>query len=357
MRTPNPSVAGDGGITLGFNARIAFRDHQAKEGLRAGIRLFQRAEELGYQTGWVYQRHFDNYLSSPLTFLAAVAQHTSRIGLGTAIIPIRNEDPYLLAEAAGTADLLSDERLQLGIGKGGGGFDHLFGARNTAELRARATRKLDEFLAGISGEVIGRIEESDVGVPRGTELRVTPRSPGLRDRIWYGAGSIETTDNTVARGLNLLLGTVVRTGDTGLPYDGFQRRQVDRYRSGIAASHPGKRAQVALARSVLPATSDELARAYEKYDLQRQRFGASASRPRGALDVAPSSTTPGIELTPVLRGSPEQVVASVRADAAFSVSNHLILFLVPEFDVEQNIRVLEDVAAHVAPALGWTPAR
>ncbi|MFT4307458.1 MAG: LLM class flavin-dependent oxidoreductase [Microbacterium sp.] len=349
----------DGRITLGFNARIAYQGDDAKRGLRDGIRLFQRAEELGFQTGWVYQRHFDHYLSSPLTFLSAVAQHTDRIGLGTAIIPIRNEDPLLLAEAAGTADLLSDERLQLGIGKGAGGFDHLFGDRDTADFRVRATRKLDAFLAGVRGETVGRVEEEGLPVPEGTELRVTPHSPTLRDRIWYGAGSIETTANTVERGLNLLLGTIVHAQRTGLRYDQYQRRQADEYRAGVAARHPGKTARVALARSVLPATDAGTAAAYERYDLERQRFGPSASRPRGALEIVPraAGTLPGVEATPVLRGDPDEVVARLRADEAFGASDHLIAFLVPEFDVDRNIRVLEDIAAHVAPALGWVPAR
>lgn len=350
-------------LRLGFNARIAFRDRDAERGLRDGIRLFQRAEELGFDNGWVYQRHFDNYLSSPLTFLAAVAQHTDRIGLGTAIIPIRNEDPLLLAESAATADLLSNRRLQLGIGKGQGGFDHLFGARDehpldASALREKATRKLDDFLAAVRGEVVGTVE-GDPGVPTGTELRVTPHSEGLIDRIWYGAGSVETTGGTVARGLDLLLGTIVHADKPGVSHDEYQRRQIDAYREGIARSRPGKKARVAVSRSVLPATSPGLADDYERYDLQRQALGPSASRPRGALAVAerPAAALPGARVTPVLRGTPDEVVAQLRADLAVQASDQLILFLVPEYDVDQNIRILEDVAAHVAPALGWRPAR
>ncbi|MFT4233868.1 MAG: LLM class flavin-dependent oxidoreductase [Microbacterium sp.] len=348
----------EGRITLGFNARISFQGDDAKQGLRDGIRLFQRAEELGFQTGWVYQRHFDHYLSSPLTFLSAAAQHTDRIRLGTAIIPIRNEDPLLLAEAAGTADLLADERLQLGIGKGAGGFDHLFGSRELSDVREKATRQLDEFLAGIRGEVVGHVEEENLPVPQGTALRVTPHSDTLADRVWYGAGSIETTANTVERGLNLLLGTIVHAQQTGLRYDQYQRRQADEYRAGIAVRHPQKRARVALSRSVLPATDAGTAAAYEKYDLERQQFGPAASRPSGALDIVPraAGTLPGFEATPVLRGDPDQVIEQLRSDEAFGASDHLIAFLVPEFDVDRNIRILEDIATHVAPALGWTPA-
>jgi hypothetical protein len=46
-------------------------DEGPERGLRDGIALYRAAEELGYQSGWAYQRHFDRYLSSPLPFFAA----------------------------------------------------------------------------------------------------------------------------------------------------------------------------------------------------------------------------------------------------------------------------------------------
>ncbi|MGO8499824.1 LLM class flavin-dependent oxidoreductase, partial [Rhizobium ruizarguesonis] len=62
------------------------------QGLRDGIALFKEAERLGYQSGWAYQRHFDHYLSSPLPYFAAAGQHTRRINLGSAVIPMRSRN-------------------------------------------------------------------------------------------------------------------------------------------------------------------------------------------------------------------------------------------------------------------------
>ncbi|CUU59543.1 Luciferase-like monooxygenase [Parafrankia irregularis] len=132
---------------LGFNARISFPTGGAAQALRDGVELFRVAEQLGYDTGWVYQRHFDNYLASPLVFHAAVAQHTDRIGLGTAIIGVRYEDPILLAEAAATADLLSSGRLQLGLGTGQGGFDSVFGQEPNDGREQSQTRLADDLIA------------------------------------------------------------------------------------------------------------------------------------------------------------------------------------------------------------------
>lgn len=115
-------------MRLGFNTRMSFSDDPSR-GLADGIKLFKSAETLGYQSGWVYQRHFDHYLSSPLPFLAAAGQHTHRITLGTAVLPMRYQDPILLAEAAGVTDLLVDRRLQLAVATGvNASFDAVFGA-------------------------------------------------------------------------------------------------------------------------------------------------------------------------------------------------------------------------------------
>src|SRR6202789_1984152 len=116
-------------LRLGFNTRVSFISGPggAARGLRDGIELFKSAERLGYQSGWAYQRHFDNYLSSPLPFFAAAGQHTERITLGSAVIPMRYQDPILLAEGPGTTDLLIGGRLNLALSSGRTGFERIFG--------------------------------------------------------------------------------------------------------------------------------------------------------------------------------------------------------------------------------------
>ncbi|GAA1943837.1 hypothetical protein GCM10009689_26390 [Brevibacterium antiquum] len=72
---------------LGFIHLVPFdRSHPAL-GLQEGIELFRFAEELGLASGWVRTRHMQYGLPSPAVYFAALARHTERIGLGSAVIP------------------------------------------------------------------------------------------------------------------------------------------------------------------------------------------------------------------------------------------------------------------------------
>ncbi|MGW0036134.1 LLM class flavin-dependent oxidoreductase [Gordonia sp. NPDC003376] len=336
-------------LALGFNARISFPSGQAAQGLRDGIELFRVAEELGFDTGWVYQRHFDNYLASPLTFLSAVGQHTSRIGLGTAVIAMRYEDPILLAEAAATADLLTDRRLKPAISTGQGDYDRVFG-NDVRDGRAEAQRRLARFLEAVGGDVVGHVDSDRAGVPVGTELRVRPHSETLPDRIHYGAGSIEAAERTGRQGLKLLLGTIIHD-DAGVGFTEYHARAIAAYHAaytGTGAPRAG------VSRSVLPATTPELARRYRAYDEERRSQGPAASRPSGALP--PTGTLPnGLTMSPVNHGEPSRVVDELLADPGLAAADELVVFLPPAFGLRDNLRLLTDIAETVAPQLGWEP--
>ena len=46
---------------IGFNTRVAYTAEAGPtKGLQDGIALFKAAEDLGFDTGWAYQRHFDH---------------------------------------------------------------------------------------------------------------------------------------------------------------------------------------------------------------------------------------------------------------------------------------------------------
>ncbi|NQX29949.1 LLM class flavin-dependent oxidoreductase [Microbacteriaceae bacterium VKM Ac-2854] len=335
-------------LKLGFHTRVPFPAGRVAEGVREGIELFRAGEDLGYDRGWVYQRHFDNYLASPLVYLPVVAQHTERIGLGTAIIGIRYEDPVLLAEAASIADHLTDGRLQLGLSTGQGGYDAAFG-QPVNDGREQSQRRLATFLRGIRGESVGEATDRE-GDPIGEELRIRGASAGLPGRVWFGGGSVASAERIGSQGLRLMLSTILT--DSVEDYNAEQLRAIEAYR----AAHTGPEApRVSVSRSILPATSPETARRYAAYDEERRTQGPAASRPAGALDprVLPAAK---FSVSGAIHGDPEHVVEQLLADVAVAEADELIAFLPPAFGLAENLRLIEDIVTHVAPHLGWQPA-
>src|SRR6201992_1885370 len=90
----------------------------ASDVLLQSIELAVAAEELGADGAYFRVHHFANQLSSPFPLLSAVGARTSRIEIGTGVIDMRYENPLYMAEDAGSADLISGGRLQLGISRG-----------------------------------------------------------------------------------------------------------------------------------------------------------------------------------------------------------------------------------------------
>src|SRR5438309_12056153 len=79
------------------------------------------AEELGFDGAWFTEHHFGRFggmLPSPQMLMAALAQRTSRIRLGTAVVLLPMHHPLRIAEEMAMLDILSNGRLNVGVGRG-----------------------------------------------------------------------------------------------------------------------------------------------------------------------------------------------------------------------------------------------
>src|SRR3954468_23661612 len=90
----------------------------AADAILQSIDLAVAAEELGVDGAYFRVHHFARQLASPFPLLAAVGARPSRIEIGTGVIDMRYENPLYMAEDAGSADLISGGRLQLGVSRG-----------------------------------------------------------------------------------------------------------------------------------------------------------------------------------------------------------------------------------------------
>jgi alkanesulfonate monooxygenase SsuD/methylene tetrahydromethanopterin reductase-like flavin-dependent oxidoreductase (luciferase family) len=80
----------------------------------------QMADELGFDTVWLAEHHFSHYgvAGSPLLMGAAIAERTSRIKIGTAVLVLPFYNPLRLAEEIATLDVISQGRVIIGCGRG-----------------------------------------------------------------------------------------------------------------------------------------------------------------------------------------------------------------------------------------------
>lgn len=124
---------------------------------------------------------------------------------------MRYESPLYLAEESAQLDILSDQRLQLGISRGSPetadrGYRY-FGHVPEGSDADMARDHTAQFLRAIEGEGIAAPNPQMVG---GTgRLRLTPYSPGLRQRIWWGAGTRDTAIWAAFKGMQLMSSTLL----------------------------------------------------------------------------------------------------------------------------------------------------
>src|SRR3972149_59362 len=79
-----------------------------------------RAEELVSDRVWPAEHHFSEYgyCASPAVTLAAVAARTKKVRLGTGVVVLPLNHPVRVAEDFALLDLMSDGRVDLGVGRG-----------------------------------------------------------------------------------------------------------------------------------------------------------------------------------------------------------------------------------------------
>jgi alkanesulfonate monooxygenase SsuD/methylene tetrahydromethanopterin reductase-like flavin-dependent oxidoreductase (luciferase family) len=320
------------------------RTRSASDALLQSIELAVAAEELGADGAYFRVHHFANQLSAPFPLLAAIGARTSRIDIGTGVIDMRYENPLYMAEDSGAADLISGGRLQLGISRGSpeqvvDGFRY-FGyvpaeGSDHAEMAREHTRV---FLEVIKGEGFAQPNPRPMFPNPPGALRVEPHSPGLRERVWWGAGSRQTAEWAAEQGMNLMSSTLL-TEDTGVPFHRLQAEQIQRFRDAWKAAGHKREPRVSVSRSVLPVVTD----------LDRAYFGREA----GSRDQVGHLEGGVARFGKTYAGEPDRLVEDLAEDEAVAAADTLLLTVPNQLGVDYNAHLLDSVLRHVAPGLGW----
>lgn len=339
---------------LGFLSFVPnpYGPDEAGRALADGLRLFEHAEQLGYDVGWIRSRHFEQFPSSPLTFLAAASQRTTRIRLGTGVIPLRYEDPIRLAEDAATVDLLSGGRLELGVSSGIPQFapilDPVFGESGRG-FANEAQHRLGRLRTALSGATVARSGTGFMSIPADTDLAVTPTAPGLTDRVWYGPGTLASAVRTGEQGLNIQVSTL-NSEETGATFAVGQAAQLRAYKRSFAhaTAGTGRTPRLAAGRIILPFCDPRDAEAYADFI-----HGYNA---RMQADGRPYRSSVGMRFDRVHSGEPARIVDDLLADVALAEVTEITVTLPAPGGLDTHLRTLDAVAEHIAPALGWAPA-
>lgn len=170
---------------LGFLTIGRFDPARPADGHESTLRIIELGEELGFDSVWLRHRHLQFGISSPVAVLAAATQRTSRIELGTAVIPLGLENPLRLAEDLATVDLLSGGRLNPGVSVGTPMRYDDFKTSLYPETHAIENFSKDRvrrLMDNVRGVPVSSFEGT-VGIEEFSRI-VQPHSPGLIDRIW-----------------------------------------------------------------------------------------------------------------------------------------------------------------------------
>ena len=315
----------------------------ASDVLLQSIDLAVAAEELGADGAYFRVHHFARQLASPFPLLAAVGARTSRIEIGTGVIDMRYEDPFYMVEDAGSADLISRGRLQLGLSRGSPeqvveGWRQFGYAPAEGESDADLGRRHAEtFLGLLNGEGFASPSPQPMFANPPGLLRIEPHSEGLRERIWWGSASNATAVWAAQHGMNLQSSTL-KADETGEPFHVQQARQIRAYREAWKNAGHARPPRVSVSRSIFALTND----------MDRAYFGRGDSSDQvGVIDDmrAVFGRTYAAE--------PGRLVEQLRADEAIAEADTLLLTVPNQLGVDYNAHVIESILTHVAPALGW----
>jgi alkanesulfonate monooxygenase SsuD/methylene tetrahydromethanopterin reductase-like flavin-dependent oxidoreductase (luciferase family) len=323
----------------------AYKTRTASDTLLQSIDLAVAAEEIGLDGAWFRVHHFAAQLASPFPLLSAIGAKTDKIEIGTGVIDMRYENPLYMVEDAGAADLISRGRLQLGISRGSpeqviDGWRHFGYDLAEGETDAdMGRRKAMEFLDKLDG--VGFADPNPYPMfpnPPGL-LRLEPHSEGLRDRIWWGAGSNATAVWAAEKGM-FLQSSTLKFDESGKPFHVQQAEQIRLYKEAWKKAGHNREPRVSVSRSIFALVNEQDHYLFGQESSRTDKFGMIEPGKRAVFGRSYAA-------------EPDQLIKELAEDEAIREADTILLTIPNTLGVDYNIHVLSSILKEVAPGLGW----
>jgi len=311
------------------------------------------AEEAGFDSVWLTEHHFSRHgiVSDSISVLCHLAARTTSIRLGTAVAVLPLHHPLRLAEAAATLDVVSDGRLDFGIGKGYQPGEFRGFGLTLDDREARFNEALDIILRGWTSTTpfshegpYWSFQDAD---PQPKPIQ-TPHPP-----IWMATDSDGGFRKCAERGFGVLL-------PQGRSLSAVAE-QLSRYRAALeAVGRPYEPDKVALARALyvgptIEAAWDDVTGPYQQFLDYAGRLAGPGGSPSQHASGDPFKLTASVNDS-VLFGSPASVLSTLREIEKLGVSRVIMFVHIGGLPHEQIMRSMRLFRAEVMPALGSSVA-
>jgi len=342
----DPLVKKIGFLSFGhWSSSPGSHTRSASDALLQSIDLAVAAEELGADGAYFRVHHFARQLGSPFPLLAAVGARTSRIEIGTAVIDMRYENPLYMAEDAGAADLIAGGRLQLGISRGSpeqviDGWRYFGYQPHEGQTDADMARGHAQVLLEVlRGEGFAQPNPRPMFPNPPGLLRPEPHSPGLRERIWWGAASQQTATWAAELGMNLQSSTLI-TNESDRPFHLQQAEQIRAFRDAWQKAGHEREPRVSVSRSIFAVVDDQDRAYFGRRNQNSDQIGFIDAKTQAIFGRTYAA-------------EPDVLIQQLKEDEAIAAADTLLLTVPNQLGVDYNAHVIDSILTHVAPALGW----
>jgi alkanesulfonate monooxygenase SsuD/methylene tetrahydromethanopterin reductase-like flavin-dependent oxidoreductase (luciferase family) len=258
---------------------------------------------------------------------------------------MRYENPLYMAEDAGASDVISGGRLQLGISRGSpeqviDGWRYFGYAPQEGMTDADMARRHTEVLLEVlRGEGFAQPNPRPMFPNPPGLLRVEPYAEGLRDRIWWGAGTNATAEWAAKLGMNLQSSTL-KADESGRPFHVQQAEQIRIFREAWKAAGHTREPRVSVSRSIFALVDDRDRAYFGREDGNEDQIGFLGDNTRAIFGRSYAA-------------APDVLIEQLKSDEAIAEADTLLLTVPNQLGVGYNAHVIEAILKHVAPGLGW----